>query len=174
VNRLNYSYCKESSPDASLVREFLIHLVRTLGHSEQWMRRQAFASLAGQLVEIGAMSPAQFAQDILPHLINLSEDPVPNVRLVVAQSLTYHIMPIGEETIIKPIRFYQMNSLLQKQFVYCVFLLSDYFSDPNNPHKEILLRTLSSLQEDSDSDVRYYSRPVNEDDDDDVAYLKSC
>jgi len=41
------------------------------------------------LIRKGSVTSTQFAQDILPHLVGLSTDKVPNVRLVVAQTLTY-------------------------------------------------------------------------------------
>jgi hypothetical protein len=92
---LNYSY-PDGSDDPHIVHDFLQHLIKTLGHSDVWVRRQAFAALAGQLIEIGAMSPPQFAQDILPILITLSKDKVPNVRLKVAQSIVLNILNQGK------------------------------------------------------------------------------
>jgi len=95
VKRLNNSYNTKNPVDSSLVREFLRHLVKTLGHSDQWVRRQVFGALAGELIKNESMSPSQFAQDILTDLINLSNDKVPNVRLKVAQSLYYCVISIG-------------------------------------------------------------------------------
>jgi serine/threonine-protein phosphatase 4 regulatory subunit 1 len=71
----------------NLVHDFLRELVETLCQSEKWVRRQTFAALSGQLIGVGALKPVQFAEDVLPHLVNLSYDPVPNVRLIVAQTM---------------------------------------------------------------------------------------
>lgn len=95
VTRLNYSYTDHEA-DPKIVKDFLQHLVKNLGYSDAWIRRQAFATLAGQLVEIGAMTPPQFSEDILPILIYLSKDKVPNVRLKVAQSIVTHILNQGD------------------------------------------------------------------------------
>ncbi|XP_035712717.1 serine/threonine-protein phosphatase 4 regulatory subunit 1 isoform X2 [Folsomia candida] len=132
VTRLNYSYADHPN-DPSIVKDFLEHLIKTLGYSDVWVRRQAFATLAGQLVEIGAMSPPQFAQNILPPFLALSKDKVPNVRLKVGQSIV-------------------MNILHQ-----------EYFADPSNPANELLQATLIELQEDDDRDVRYCSQFPDED-----------
>ncbi|ODM96970.1 Serine/threonine-protein phosphatase 4 regulatory subunit 1 [Orchesella cincta] len=100
----------------------------SLSESSKWVRRQTFAALSGQLIATNALYPSQFAQDILPHLIGLSEDKVPNVRLVVARSI-----------------------------VSCV-LQQDSFNDPLNPFGIRVMETLTKLQEDVDQDVRFHSQ----------------
>lgn len=79
-----------------MLAELLSQLVKSLANSDVWVRRQAFASLAGQLMETGAISPDQFAEDILPALVNLSKDKVPNVRLKVAQSIVLSVLNEGK------------------------------------------------------------------------------
>ena len=80
--------------DCSFVRDYLLKLVEILCHSSKWAHRQSFAALSGYLT--GSIAPDHFAQDILPHLISLSSDKVPNVRLVVAQTLTSSVMNLGK------------------------------------------------------------------------------
>jgi hypothetical protein len=59
------------------------------------MRRQSFALLCGQLMRPPqpALSPETFSERLLPLLSDLAKDPVPNVRLSVAQSLAQDIEP---------------------------------------------------------------------------------
>lgn len=77
------------------VHEFLVDLVKALSESSKWVRRQTFAALSGQLLTTNALYPNQFAQDILPHLLGLSDDKVPNVRLVVARSIVSCVLEQG-------------------------------------------------------------------------------
>lgn len=65
-------------------------------HSKKWKKRQTFALLCNKLLASNALPPEQFAPEIMPHLLDLSWDPVANVRLVVAKTLTQHIIPNGK------------------------------------------------------------------------------
>lgn len=92
---LNSGYSGGSGESINPVHEFLVDLVKALSESPKWVRRQTFAALSGQLLATNALYPNQFAHDILPHLIGLSEDKVPNVRLVVARSIVSCVLPFG-------------------------------------------------------------------------------
>lgn len=81
--------------DPNVVHDFLVELVKSLSESSKWVRRQTFAALSGQLIVTNALYPSQFAQDILPHLVGLSTDKVPNVRLVVARSIVTCVLQQG-------------------------------------------------------------------------------
>ena len=70
-----------------LVRVLLADLVGDLVKSDTWIHRQTYASLALTLFEESALDHTQFAQDVLPNLMELAEDRVPNVRLAVARAL---------------------------------------------------------------------------------------
>ncbi|XP_044734109.1 serine/threonine-protein phosphatase 4 regulatory subunit 1-like isoform X2 [Chrysoperla carnea] len=93
-------------------------------HSKSWVRRQTFATLCAKLVTQYVLPPETFARDVMPHFLDLSWDPVANVRLAVAKTLANNI------------------------------LKNEYFADPNCIHNEPLLKVLRRLQSDKDRDVR--------------------
>lgn len=86
MKRLNSVNWEEE--ETNLLQELILELVKLLCRSRKWVQRQSFASLAGHLVSSNAIEPTEFAQNILPHLISLSDDKVPNVRFMVAQVLS--------------------------------------------------------------------------------------
>ncbi len=59
----------------------------SLAREPLWVHRQTFASLCLRLHEVGAVDEAVFCSELLPELLELASDPVPNVRLVVARTL---------------------------------------------------------------------------------------
>lgn len=75
------------SSDSGLVRVLLADLVVELARNESWIHRQTYGSLALTLFQESALEHTQFGQDILPNLLDLAEDKVPNVRLMVARAL---------------------------------------------------------------------------------------
>merc|ERR1712098_114870 len=61
-------------------------LVESLGRSPHWAKRQTYAVLCGELVsQDTGYSPSHFSSELLPHLLDLTWDKVPNVRLAVAR-----------------------------------------------------------------------------------------
>lgn len=90
------------SIDISLLRGLLAELAEQFAHSSRWNRRQTFAHLCSQLVTDRVLVDDMFARDVLPHLLDLSWDPVPNVRLAVARTLSQDIM---DNRTSKPSRF---------------------------------------------------------------------
>lgn len=75
-----------------LATSLVTNLVEVLGHSLHWARRQTFAVLCGELIkekeaveEQFGYSPSSFSTELLPHLLDLTWDKVPNVRLAVAR-----------------------------------------------------------------------------------------
>nr|CAD7197539.1 unnamed protein product [Timema douglasi] len=115
------------SIDTVLMRGLLAELAEQFAHSKRWSRRQTFALLCSRLVSEHVLPEKHFARDILPHLLDLSWDRVPNVRLAVARSLSQDI-------------------LAQK-----------YFSSGQSPHHELIMPVLKRLQVDQDRDVRYFA-----------------
>lgn len=81
--------------EQSLVRGLLLHLIQQFAHSKQWIRRQTFALVCAQFLACGILNDEIFAADILPHLLDLSVDEVPNVRLVVARTLATSVTVNG-------------------------------------------------------------------------------
>lgn len=168
---LTSGYSGGSGDPSNPVHEFLVDLVKALSESSKWVRRQTFAALSGQLLATHALYPNQFAQDILPHLIGLSEDKVPNVRLVVARSIVSHVLQNGKNSFHpKKHDFFQLNitSLIFPHF----HQITDCFSDPLDPHSISVMETLMKLQDDVDQDVRYHSRKPGEEDHDQTLELE--
>lgn len=79
----------------NLITRLLIKLAEEFAHSKRWVRRQAFAHLCSSLVSSGALPPEKFATDVMPHLLDLSWDPVPNVRLAVSRTIARNIIVHG-------------------------------------------------------------------------------
>ena len=82
-----------NSNQSSLARDIMVDLAENLAHSHHWARRQTFAELCGQLVT--RIPYEHFSLDLLPHLLDLTWDVVPNVKLKVAHVFG-HILPDGE------------------------------------------------------------------------------
>jgi len=67
------------------------NIVEVLGRSPHWAKRQTYAVLCGELIKDSSeedsqgYSPAYFSTELLPHLLDLTWDKVPNVRLAVAR-----------------------------------------------------------------------------------------
>jgi serine/threonine-protein phosphatase 4 regulatory subunit 1 len=85
------------STEPVLLRGLLGDLAEWFAHSKRWNQRQTFALLCSQLVTKRVLSEELFACDVLPHLLDLSWDSVPNVRLSVARTIATNIMAQGEE-----------------------------------------------------------------------------
>ena len=83
------------SAEPSLLRSLLAELAEWFAHSNRWNRRQTFALLCSHLTVKHVLLEEIFAKDILPHLLDLSLDPVPNVRLSVARTISTNIMSQG-------------------------------------------------------------------------------
>lgn len=87
---------KHVSTEPVLLRGLLGDLAEWFAHSKRWSQRQTFALLCSQLVTKRVLSEELFACDVLPHLLDLSWDSVPNVRLSVARTVATNIMAQGE------------------------------------------------------------------------------
>ena len=74
---------------------------------ERWVIRQTYALICNEL--FGTISDEVFAKELLPVLLRLAQDNVPNVRLVVARTFVRKIIPNGKKkknnTIILGIHF---------------------------------------------------------------------
>lgn len=77
----------QNSDNPSLLRVLLAELVGDLATAERWIHRQTYATLSHRMFIKGVIGHSQFGQDVLPHLLELAWDKVPNVRLVVARAL---------------------------------------------------------------------------------------
>ncbi|XP_072540038.1 serine/threonine-protein phosphatase 4 regulatory subunit 1 isoform X2 [Salminus brasiliensis] len=106
---------------------FINELVVRFCHCPKWVGRQAFAFICQAIVEGECMPMDQFAQHLLPCLLSLSSDPVPNVRVRVAKALR--------------------QSVLEKP----------YFKEPGSAYSDELEEALCELRMDKDRDVRFFA-----------------
>ncbi|XP_053524799.1 serine/threonine-protein phosphatase 4 regulatory subunit 1 isoform X4 [Artibeus jamaicensis] len=106
----------------------LIHeLVENFGRCPKWSGRQAFVFVCQTVIEDDCLPMDQFAVHLMPHLLTLANDRVPNVRVLLAKTLR--------------------QSLLEK----------DYFLTSASCHQEAVEQTIMALQMDRDSDVKYFA-----------------
>ncbi|POI29850.1 hypothetical protein CIB84_006400, partial [Bambusicola thoracicus] len=66
---------------------FINELVVRFRHCSKWVGRQAFAFICQAVVEEECMPVDQFVEHLLPSLLSLASDPVPNVRVLLAKAL---------------------------------------------------------------------------------------
>ncbi|XP_015185244.1 PREDICTED: serine/threonine-protein phosphatase 4 regulatory subunit 1-like isoform X2 [Polistes dominula] len=84
------------STDEPLAMALIQELKETLAmNTNKWVLRQTYALLCAQLIVGGAISGEKFTKEMLPSLLNLSYDNVPNVRLAVARTLSQNVITMG-------------------------------------------------------------------------------
>ncbi|CAG5082402.1 Similar to Ppp4r1: Serine/threonine-protein phosphatase 4 regulatory subunit 1 (Rattus norvegicus), partial [Cotesia congregata] len=84
------------SSDETLVTTIIQQLEEMLtANSSRWTCRQTFALLCASLISKDAISGERFANELLPSLLELSTDVVPNVRLAVVRTLTTQVVNIS-------------------------------------------------------------------------------
>ncbi|XP_064024023.1 serine/threonine-protein phosphatase 4 regulatory subunit 1-like isoform X2 [Pogoniulus pusillus] len=106
---------------------FINELIVRFRHCSKWVGRQAFAFICQAVVEEECMPVDQFVEHLLPSLLSLASDPVPNVRVLLAKALR--------------------QTLLEKA----------YFKSVGNPHLEAAEETILTLQSDRDQDVSFFA-----------------
>ncbi|XP_013370831.1 PREDICTED: serine/threonine-protein phosphatase 4 regulatory subunit 1 [Chinchilla lanigera] len=106
-----------------LIRE----LVENFGRCPRWSGRQAFVFVCQTVIEDDCLPMDQFAVHLMPHLLTLANDRVPNVRVLLAKTLR--------------------QTLLEKE----------YFLASASCHQEAVEQTIMALQMDQDSDVKYFA-----------------
>lgn len=121
-----------SANNGLLRRSFVQEVVYNYAQSSRWACRQAFCHLCQRLLTDQAVEPPVFAEEFLPALLQLREDPIPNVRITLARTLTESIF-----------RIY-------------------YFDNPENPHRDQMVATLCQLRADEDRDVRFFSSAMED------------
>jgi serine/threonine-protein phosphatase 4 regulatory subunit 1 len=107
--------------------DFIDELVEKFGRCPKWSGRQAFVYICQIVIEDDCLPMDQFAMHLMPHLLTLTNDSVPNVRVLLAKTLS--------------------QTLLQK----ACFLASA------SCHQEAVEKTIMALQMDGDSDVKYFA-----------------
>ena len=61
-----------------------------------WFYRCSYAQLCYYILEDGSLTSEQFANELLPSLLSLGSDRIPNVRIALAKVLAQHIMHSGQ------------------------------------------------------------------------------
>ncbi|XP_053937203.1 serine/threonine-protein phosphatase 4 regulatory subunit 1 isoform X2 [Cuculus canorus] len=112
---------------STLGLNFINELIVRFRHCSKWVGRQAFAFICQAVVEEECMPVDQFVEHLLPSLLSLASDPVPNVRVLLAKALR--------------------QTLLEKA----------YFKSVGNPHLEAAEQTILALQSDRDQDVSFFA-----------------
>ncbi|OWK01837.1 hypothetical protein Celaphus_00017718, partial [Cervus elaphus hippelaphus] len=108
---------------ADLIQE----LVESFGRCPRWSGRQAFVFVCQTVIEDDWLPMDQFAVHLMPHLLTLANDRVPNVRVLLAKTLR--------------------QTLLEKE----------HFLTSASCHQEAVEQTIMALQMDRDSDVKYFA-----------------
>ncbi|ELT87826.1 hypothetical protein CAPTEDRAFT_156976 [Capitella teleta] len=117
---------KSVAHDNQLLTSMVRRLKQNFAEHHRWCQRQMFAHLCQCILEDKSLSAERYATELLPELLKLHADPIPNVRISVARVMAYQI------------------------------LKSDYLTSAQNPHHCDLLEACTSLKGDTDRDVRYY------------------
>ncbi|XP_038664606.1 serine/threonine-protein phosphatase 4 regulatory subunit 1 isoform X2 [Scyliorhinus canicula] len=111
----------------ALAVDLIAELVDRFCHCVKWSGRQAFVFVCQAVLEDDYIPIEQFTEHLMPHLLQLASDPVPNVRVLLAKTLR--------------------QTLLEKE----------YFVNSGSSHQEAIEKIAVALQADRDRDVRYFA-----------------
>lgn len=82
--------------DEVLISAHIFELRTTLtAPTSRWTSRQSYALICESLISCGAISAEKFSNELLPCLLALCSDPVPNVRLAAVRTLTTQVSNIS-------------------------------------------------------------------------------
>ncbi|XP_064006285.1 serine/threonine-protein phosphatase 4 regulatory subunit 1 isoform X4 [Pogoniulus pusillus] len=115
------------SSTSTFVVDLTNELVEKFCRCPKWSGRQTFIFICQFIIEDDCLPMDQFAVHLLPHLLHLASDRIPNVRLLLAKTLK--------------------QTLLEKE----------YFLNSANSHQEAVEQTIMVLQMDDDNDVKYFA-----------------
>ncbi|XP_042320365.1 serine/threonine-protein phosphatase 4 regulatory subunit 1 [Sceloporus undulatus] len=116
-----------NDPMSTFVVDLMNELVERFCRCPKWSGRQTFVFICQTIIEDDCLPMDKFAEHLLPHLLHLASDRVPNVRVLLAKTLR--------------------QTLLEKEyFLMCV-----------NSHQEAVEQTIVALQMDNDNDVKYFA-----------------
>ncbi|XP_025709035.1 serine/threonine-protein phosphatase 4 regulatory subunit 1-like isoform X1 [Callorhinus ursinus] len=116
-----------SHSERALGLNFISELIVRFRHCAKWVGRQAFAFICQAVVNEECIPVDQFVEHLLPSLLSLASDPVPNVRVLLAKALR--------------------QTLLEKA----------YLRNAGNPHLQVVEETVQALQSDRDPDVSFFA-----------------
>ncbi|XP_076263074.1 serine/threonine-protein phosphatase 4 regulatory subunit 1-like isoform X2 [Rhynchophorus ferrugineus] len=83
---------KRISCDRALTSSYLMVIAERFAHSKIWKPRQTFVVLCRKMLQENALEIEEFASILWPHLLDLSWDPIANIRLMVAECIVEHIV----------------------------------------------------------------------------------
>ena len=83
----------DNSVAISMIQEMRELLIKQA--AERWIVRQTYALVCSKLVSYRVITSQVFSKELLPYLLTLSNDCVPNVRLVVARTLVRDVLKNG-------------------------------------------------------------------------------
>ncbi|XP_074843552.1 serine/threonine-protein phosphatase 4 regulatory subunit 1 isoform X2 [Carettochelys insculpta] len=112
---------------STFVLDLMTELVEKFCRCQRWSGRQTFVYICQTVIEDDCLPMDQFAVYLLPHLLHLASDRVPNVRVLLAKTLR--------------------QTLLEKE----------YFLNSANSHQEAVEQIIVALQMDDDNDVKYFA-----------------
>uniref|UniRef100_A0A2K5ISY5 WW-binding domain-containing protein n=1 Tax=Colobus angolensis palliatus TaxID=336983 RepID=A0A2K5ISY5_COLAP len=116
-----------SNSESALGLNFINELIIRFRHCSEWVGRQAFAFICQAVVSKECVPVDQFVEHLLPSLLSLASDPVPNVRVLLAKALRQ------------------------------MLLAKAYFRNAGNPHLEVIEEPVLALQSDRDQDVSCFA-----------------
>ncbi|XP_067934475.1 serine/threonine-protein phosphatase 4 regulatory subunit 1-like isoform X2 [Watersipora subatra] len=120
------SLLKEASQDQQRL-SLINDMIEKLALSTKWSARQTYVQACHRILQDEAMTNVQFCRELLPSIVTLSVDKIPNVRLAASKLVSHPLMQIG------------------------------YFTSEENPHRDDLINAVKQLQNDPDRDVRYFA-----------------
>lgn len=121
--------CYLSTEDAlvtSLIHELRDTLVL---NAKRWIHRQIYALVCSHLIRNNAIAGSKFSKEMLPCLISLSVDKVPNVRLAVARTIATDVIGMGcKYTCVYSCRnIYYTGSVRHIQSILYICIFSGHF-----------------------------------------------
>ncbi|XP_072751644.1 serine/threonine-protein phosphatase 4 regulatory subunit 1 isoform X5 [Anoplolepis gracilipes] len=96
ITRIMHYLSTEDALVTSLIHELRDTLVL---NAKKWIHRQIYALVCSHLIRTDAITGNKFSNEMLPCLISLSGDRVPNVRLAVARTMAIDVIGMGLDTL---------------------------------------------------------------------------
>lgn len=141
--------CYLSTEDA-LVTSLIHELRETLVlNAKKWIHRQTYALVCAHLIRNNAITGEKFSKEMLPCLISLSCDRVPNVRLAVARTIATDVIAMG-------CKYHVIIVICRADSIYCILFRIYLFLVDNLGMEamEEVERILTKMRVDVDRDVR--------------------
>ncbi|XP_018407558.1 PREDICTED: serine/threonine-protein phosphatase 4 regulatory subunit 1-like [Cyphomyrmex costatus] len=96
ITRIMCYLSNENALVTSLIHELRGTLVLD---AKKWIHRQTYALVCAHLIRNNAIPDEKFSKEMLPCLISLSHDRVPNVRLAVARTIATDVITMGVDNL---------------------------------------------------------------------------